>query len=62
MYGQMADVMYKGKNYSIFIACTYRDTSEELSKMGLYRLMTLEKEYPELTLDEIVEQVNNTRL
>ncbi|PGY46860.1 hypothetical protein [Bacillus thuringiensis] len=62
MYGQVAQVTYKGKTYPLFIACTYRDTPEELSKMGLFRLLTLEKEHPELTIEEIVDLVNNTRL
>ncbi|MGH0950705.1 hypothetical protein [Bacillus mycoides] len=62
MYGQVAEVFYKGKVFNLFITCTYRDKPKDLSRMGLYRLTTLEKEYPELTLEEIVELVNTEKL
>ncbi|WP_437261311.1 hypothetical protein [Bacillus thuringiensis] len=62
MYGQVAEVFYKGKVFNLFITCTYRDKPEDLSRMGLYRLTTLEREHPELTLDEIVELVNTEKL
>ncbi len=46
MYGQVAEVFYKGKVFNLFITCTYRDKPEDLSRMGLYRLTTLEKRTP----------------
>lgn len=62
MYGKVADVWYKDKEYQVFVTCTFRDTPEDLSRMGLYRLTNALLENPELAVDEVVDLINEGKL